>query len=68
MTKHHRKKKVLVADEGSSCFSDVRWADGVAYFTFARDGYQDTAEMDRETFREWMDSGSLGKWYNAYLR
>jgi hypothetical protein len=64
----HHAPKVLSADVDSNCFSDVRWAHGTAYFTFARDGYQDSAEMDRETFQEWMDSGSLGGWYNANLR
>jgi hypothetical protein len=67
-TKHH-SRKVIAADAGdSTCFSDVRWSDGIAYFTFRRDGSQDTAPMDRDTFNEWMDSGSLGKWYNENLR
>jgi len=64
----HRKPRVIVADADSNCFSDLRWSNGVAYFTFARDGYQDSEPMDLETFKEWMDSGSLGGWYNANLR
>ena len=62
----HHKKKVLVADtSGSTAISDLRWQDGTAFFTFARDGYQETADMDKETFEEWAGSGSLGGWWNA---
>jgi hypothetical protein len=61
-----RPPKVLVADTSeSSAIADLRWKNGVAYFTFSRDGYQDSMEMDRETFNEWNDSGSLGGWYNS---
>ena len=64
-----KKPKSLNADDsGSTCFSDLRWKNGVAYFTFARDGYQDSAEMSRQDFEEWRDSGSLGGWYNDNLR
>jgi hypothetical protein len=65
----HHAPKVLTADTGdSTAISDLRWKSGTAFFTFARDGYKDSAEMDRETFEEWVDSGSLGGWYNANLR
>lgn len=64
-----RPAKSLSADaSGSSAIADLRWKSGVAYFTFARDGYQDSAEMSRQDFNEWADSGSLGGWYNENLR
>lgn len=68
--KHHKKKppKVLVADEASSCFSDVRWKAGQAFVTFARDGSQYSYPMSRSDFEEWMDSGSLGKFFNEVIR
>lgn len=57
--------KSLSADtSGSTAIADLRWRSGVAYFTFARDGYQESMEMDRATFEEWRDSGSLGGWWN----
>jgi hypothetical protein len=66
----HRKKppKVIVADvSGSTCFADLRWKDGVAYATFARDGSQYEFDVDRDTFNEWASDGSLGGWYNSEL-
>lgn len=67
----NRKKppKVIVADvSGSTCFADLRWKNGTAFFTFARDGYEDSAEMDRDTFEEWASDGSPGGWYNSELK
>jgi len=64
----HHKRVVLVADADSTCFDDVRWANGSAFATFARDGYQIEIEMSRADFEEWIDSGSLGGYYNAVLR
>jgi hypothetical protein len=68
--KHHRKhtSKVLVADQGSACFDDLRWKGGTAFATFAKDGSQYTYDMSRGDFEEWMDSGSLGGWFNEELK
>ena len=62
------KAKTIVAQQDSTCFSDLRFKKGVAYFTFARDGYTETATMSRQEFKEWVQSNSLGQWYNANLR
>jgi len=64
---HHRPKVIVADSSGSSAISDLRWRDGVAYFTFARDGYSDSVEMSKSDFKEWADSGSLGGWYNENL-
>jgi predicted metal-binding transcription factor (methanogenesis marker protein 9) len=63
----HHKKKTLVADEASTCFSEMRWQDGIAYATFARDGYQIELEMTKQEFQEWENCGSLGSYYNGVL-
>ena len=63
----HKPKAVVADTSDSDCFSDLRWSNGVAYFTFARDGYQDSIEMDREEFDTWA-SDDLGRYYNANYR
>jgi hypothetical protein len=63
----HHAPKVLVGGE-SSCFDDVRWKDGVASVTFAKDGAQYQYDMSRADFKEWADSGSLGDFFNAEIR
>jgi hypothetical protein len=65
---HHRPKVVVADTSDSKAISDLRWRNGQAFFTFARDGYSDSVAMDKETFNEWADSGSLGGWYNENLR
>jgi hypothetical protein len=67
-TKRPSRAKTIVADtSGSTCFSDLRFKNGTAYGTFARDGYEETWDMTRAEFNEWKNS-DLGRWYNENLR
>jgi hypothetical protein len=62
------RSKVVVADcDGSECFADLRWKNGVASYTFT-DGYQDQMEMDRSEFEDWRSDDSLGGYWNSVLR
>ncbi len=63
----HNRKQTIVADQGSTCFDDLRWKDGTAYMTF-QDGYEDEVDMDRSEFMDWVESGSLGGYFNANIR
>ncbi|MGD0075351.1 MAG: hypothetical protein ABSD31_13580 [Candidatus Binataceae bacterium] len=61
------RAKTLVADTSdSSCFDDLRFKAGVAYATFT-DGSQYEYDIDRATFKEWMED-SLGGFFNAVVR
>jgi hypothetical protein len=50
----------------SACLESLTWKDGVAHATFIKrdpgGGY--FYDMDRDTFIEWVNSGSLGRWGN----
>jgi len=65
--KGHNSKprpRALVADtSGSTAFADVRWKAGQVFYAFAN-GYSYSDPMDRQTFKDWRDADSLGKWWN----
>jgi len=63
----HHAPKVLVGGD-SSCFDDLRWKGGTAYATFAKDGEQYEYDMSRADFKDWIESGSLGGYFNANIR
>ena len=65
---HHKPTHLTADTSGSSAIADLRWKNGVAYFTFARDGYQDSIEMSKQEFEEWSDADSLGGFYNENYR
>lgn len=58
-----RRGRTLVIDRDSSAFSDIRWRQGVAYYTFTN-GYSYADAMDKSDFIDWAQSPSLGKWWN----
>jgi len=70
MSQHKRKSraKTIVADTSdSSCFDDLRFKNGTAFATFA-DGSQYDYPMSRADFNDWIDSGSLGNFFNRFVR
>jgi len=65
------RPKVLVADQRSRCFDDVRWTSrdgGVAFVQFHKDGSQYSYNMSRAEFKEWRDDESLGAFFNLFVR
>jgi hypothetical protein len=69
MAQRRSRAKTIVADVGDSeCFTDLRFRNGEAFATFARDGSSYSYEMSRADFREWMDADSLGKFFNSFIR
>jgi hypothetical protein len=64
--KRSRAKTIVADTSDSSCFSDLRFKSGLAYATFT-DGSQYEYDVDRATFKEWIDD-SLGGFFNAVVR
>jgi hypothetical protein len=63
-----KRSKTIVADtSGSECFEDLRWKNGTAYATFAKDGSQYTYDLTRDEFKQWA-SDDLGRYFNAAIR
>jgi hypothetical protein len=67
--KQPRRRKPLIWDGESECFSDMRYSPsaGGVFVTFARDGYQEFIEMDRAEAKDWFD-GDVGRIYNSEYR
>jgi hypothetical protein len=65
----HRRRKPLIWDGDSECFSDLRYSDsaGGVFATFTRDGYQEFIPMSRSEARDFFD-GDVGRIYNAEYR
>ncbi len=64
--KRSRAKTIVADTSDSSCFSDLRFKGGTVYATFT-DGSQYEYDVDRATFKEWIDD-SLGGFFNAEIR
>jgi len=64
-----RRRKPLIWDGDSDCFSDLRYSPsaGGVFMTFARDGYQDFIEMSRSEAADWF-AGDVGRIYNSDYR
>jgi hypothetical protein len=63
-----RRNKPLVADtDGSTCFADLRYSNGIVFATFT-DGTQYEYDMSRSEARDFFDDDSLGGYFNAYVR
>lgn len=71
---HARKHAdYLEAEIDSTCFSDLFWdsvggGDGIVTAIFARNGAVYQYELTREEFLEWIDSDSLGQYFNDEIR
>jgi hypothetical protein len=62
------REKTIVADQASTCFDDLRWKNGTAFATFAKDGSQYEYEISRQQFLEWIADESLGGFFNFEVR
>lgn len=64
-----KEGKMLSASLPSTCFSELTWQDGIATGTFINKTAGDWSwECDLETFIEWVQSGSLGEFFNEEIR
>lgn len=63
-----RARPVAADTSDSTCFDQLVWFQGEAFFTFRRDDYQDSVPMSRAEFNQWKNSDSLGGTYNALYR
>lgn len=62
-----RRGKPLVWNGDSTCFSDLRFKDGIVYATFT-DGSQYAYAMSKADAREWFKDKSVGTFFNFNIR